>query len=173
MGSFIVLYIWCWCTGLHKCILYLTLDHRVSDSTNQMAHGVWDKGMSRIYKVILTSRLPSAKLISSITATKFRTSTFFIINELVQHKHVDVTKLSPEWSVVYELYCCNKVLTGMYFTHAGYVGNGLWALNYQDWKTALLYPVVSLSKQSANMAQWLRIVGLVRWKSSRKWIYAR
>ena len=58
VGSSMALYIWCWCTGLHKCIPYLTLDHQVSDSTKQMAHGVRDKGMTRVYKVILIPRLP-------------------------------------------------------------------------------------------------------------------
>ena len=56
----------------------------------------------------------------------------------------------------------------MHLTHAGYLDNGIWALIYQDWKPALLSLVISLSKQSANMAQWLRILRLVRWKSSRK-----
>ena len=77
---FMALYILCWCTGLPRCIPYLTLDQQVSDHTKQMAHGVRDTGMARVYRVILTSSLPSAKLISPITATKFRASTLLLMS---------------------------------------------------------------------------------------------
>ena len=50
--------------------------------TKQLAHGARDKGMTKDYKVILTSRLPSAKLIYSMTTTKFRKSTLLLMSLL-------------------------------------------------------------------------------------------
>ena len=46
-----------------------------------------------------------------------------MVDDLVQYKHVDVaeTKIisGTEWSVLYELSCYIKVLTGVHFEHAG------------------------------------------------------
>ena len=101
----------------------------------------------------------------------------FIVNELIQHKHVDIANTK----IISRMICSIWVVLLYQSSHwyalyrAEHLDNGIWALIYQDWKPALLSPVVSLSKQSANLAQRLRILGLVRWKSSRKWgrIYTR
>ena len=107
------------------------------------------------------------QIVTGVTSVVGVPSTHLVVNELVQQKHVDVTStkiisrmICSIWVVFlcqcshwYALYACGIT---------GYLDNGIWALICQDWKPALLSPVVSLSKQSANMAQWLRILGLVR-----------
>ena len=70
-----------------------------------MARCARDKGMTKVFKMTLTSRLPSAKLLFSITANKVQIINF-IVKDLVQHKDDDVANkliLTGQESVPYEL----------------------------------------------------------------------
>ena len=92
----------------------------------------------------------------------------FIVYELVPHKYVDVTNTN----IIPRMICSIWVVWYYQSSHwyalytCGISRQWHMGIDLSKLKTALLSPVVSLSKQSANMAQWLRILGLVRWNYS-------
>ena len=110
------------------------------ESTKHMAHGARDKEMTWVYKVILTSRLPSAKLISSITAASsdhhhcwWSSST-----QPCGHKiHKDYTQndlFYTSWLVIskFSLECTLRMQ---------YISTMVvWALIYQDFKICSVIP---------------------------------
>ena len=137
-----------------------------------MAHGVRDKGMTRIYKVILPPMLPSAKLISSITATKFRTSTLLLMSLFNTNMWTkQAQRLSPEWSVLYELSCYTNVLTGMHVRHAGYLDNCHMSIDLSGLKTCSVIPG-RLSEQAVSkygtVASYFGI-GKIKILRKRRW----
>ena len=70
-----------------------------------MARWARDKGMTKVFKITLTSRLPSAQLLFSIIANKVQIINF-IVEDLVQHKDDDVVNnliLTGQESVPYQL----------------------------------------------------------------------
>lgn len=85
--------------------VHLIFDRYIRGSTKEVTRNVRDKGVTKVFKMKLTSKLPAAKLMFSVTANKTQIIDF-IIKDLIHHKDDAVTHslivTGPE-SVPYEL----------------------------------------------------------------------
>lgn len=65
--------------------VFLIFDRYVSGSTKEMTRCARDKGLTKVFKMKLTSRLPAAKLLFSVTRNKVQIIDY-IVKDLIQHK---------------------------------------------------------------------------------------
>ena len=89
------------------CDVFLIFDRYVEGSTKEVIRNARSKGMTKVFKMKLCSRLPAPKLLFSVTSNKVQLINF-IIQDLIEHKD-DEAKHSlvvtgPE-KIPIELYC--------------------------------------------------------------------
>ena len=171
MGSFMALYLRCWCTGLPRYILYLTTV-RSPGPWHHKINAIWwsrlgnDQGLQGDIDFKVT--FSKADILQHSFKVKI---TNLFVDDLVQDRYVDVTNTmiisDPEWSVLYTS-CLVKSMFSLLCTARmrDILTMVIWALIYQDLRICYVTPGFCLSMRSADMTQWLRISGLARWKSS-------
>ena len=85
--------------------VFLTFDRYIEGSTKEVTRLARDKGATKVFKMKLTSRLQTAKLLFSVTSNKTQIINY-IIADLIAHKDDQVTHsliLTGPESVPYEL----------------------------------------------------------------------
>ena len=85
--------------------VFLTFDRYIEGSIKEVTRLARDKGATKVFKMKLTSRVPAAKLLFSVTSNKTQIINY-IIADLIAHKDDQVTHsliLTGPESVPYEL----------------------------------------------------------------------
>ena len=71
------------------CDVFLIFDRYVEGSTKEVTRNARRKGMTKVFKMKLCSRLPAAKLLFSLTSNEVQLINF-IIQDLIEHKDDEV-----------------------------------------------------------------------------------